>query len=117
MKPSGQRVVPVNVRPFYSFLRVRTLACLLSCVLVSLPGVARAQDGGVPDAPLAVRTDTGLLLNPAAEKALDDELKRLQGVERQHKNESWFKVVAVSAGVGLILGVAGGIALGFALKK
>ena len=87
--------------------------CLLLCL--SLP--AYAQDAGVLDAPLAVRTESGLLLNPAAEKQLDDELKRLQGVERLHRQESWLTVVAVSGGVGAVVGaVIAGLVVGLTKK-
>ena len=84
----------------------RTLALLLSCALAATPGLARAQDGGLSDAPLARRLDCGLCLNAPAEKKLDDEVKRLQGVEREHKAESWLGVVLVSVLVGLTLGGA-----------
>lgn len=97
----------------------RTLACLLSVALVLLtPSEARATDGGVLDPPRAVRLDNGsLLLNPQGSKLLDEELKRLQGVERVHNEESWFKVVAVGVGVGILLGVGVGFAAGYATRK
>ena len=116
MTPSGQRAVPVKKRPSLIPFRARTLAAT-ACLLVSLPGVARGQDGGLPDAPLARRLDCGLCLNEPAEKALDNELKRLQGVERQHKEESWVKVVLVSGAVGVVAGIALGVALGYAIPR
>lgn len=95
-----------NVRSDF-FPASRTLALLLSCALAATPGLARAQDGGLPDdAPLARRLDCGLCLNAPAEKALDDEVKRLQGVEREHKAESWLSVVLVSVLVGFTVGGA-----------
>jgi cell division protein FtsX len=61
--------------------------------------------------------ENGLLFNPAAEKQLDDELKRLQGVERLHRQESWLTVVIVSSGVGLAVGLAvGALVVGLAKK-
>lgn len=87
----------------------RTLALLLSCALAATPGLARAQDGGLSDAPLARRLDCGLCLNAPAEKKLDDEVKRLQGVEREHKDESWLSVVLVSVALGAL---AGGLTVG-----
>lgn len=102
---TDQREVSGNERSDF-FPASRTLALLLSCALAATPGLARAQDGGLPDAPLARRLDCGLCLNAPAEKALDDEVKRLQGVEREHKAESWLGVVLVSVLVGLTLGGA-----------
>lgn len=97
----------------------RTLACLLSVALVLLaPSEARATDGGVLDPPRAITLENGsLLVNPQGVKALDDELKRLQGVERAHQEESWFKVVVVSVGVGILLGVGVGFAAGYAARQ
>ena len=93
---------------------MRALALILSIALVS---PVFAQDAGVSDAPHAVRLENGsLLLNPAAELRLDDEMKRLQGVERQHKAESWVTVVLISVGVGLVLGAATGVAVTLAAK-
>lgn len=106
----------VSVKKAGSVLPRRTLAILLSFALIQ---PAFAQDAGVSDAPLAVRIESGLLLNPAAEKKLDDELKRLQGVERSHKAESWLTTVLVAVGVGLVVGAAAGasVALVAAPKK
>lgn len=113
MSSPGQREVPVKKTGSFLFLARRTLAFLL---VIALP--AFAQDAGVSDAPMAVRLDNGsLLLNPPAEKALDDEMKRLQGVERTHKAESWTTVVLVSSGVGLVVGAAiAAVVTGLALK-
>lgn len=94
---------------------MRTLALFLSIGLIQ---PAFAQDAGV-DAPiLAVRHECGLCLNAPAEKKLDDELKRLQAVERSHKGEQWMTVVLVSSGVGLVVGaVIAGVVTGLVLKK
>jgi hypothetical protein len=118
VKPSGQREVPVKKRPSLPF-RARTLACLLSCALVALPGVARAQDGGVPeDAPRIVKLESGHYdVNGPAFKALDDEMVRLQGVERQHKSESWVKVVLIAGAVGLAAGLAAGVIVGVSIPR
>lgn len=57
--------------------------------------------------------ECGLCFNAPAEQKLDDELKRLQGVERSHKAESWMTVVLVSSGVGLVVGsVIAGVVVG-----
>ncbi len=113
MTSPGQREVPVKKAESCGLLLRRTLAFFL---VIALP--AFAQDAGVADAPLAVRHQNGNLeLNPLAEKALDDELKRLQGVERSHKAESWTTVVLVSSGVGLVVGAAiAAVVTGLALK-
>lgn len=59
------------------------------------------------DAPVAQKmSDGSVLLNPSAAKAIDDELKRLQGVERQHKAEEWVPVILLSVGVGILVGAA-----------
>lgn len=77
---------------------------LICCAL--LAGlVSRAE---LPkDAPVAQKmSDGSVLLSPTAAKAIDDELKRLQGVERQHKAEQWAPVILISVGVGILLGAA-----------
>ena len=81
---------------------------LLSAILlVASISPAFAQDAGVSDAPLAVRMENGHLdLSPAAESRINDEMVRLQGVERLHKAEKWLPVVMVSTGVGVAVGVA-----------
>lgn len=100
MTVPAQRVVAVK-KTGLEFYR-RTLALV---VVLALP--ASAQDAGIVlDAPLAERyADGSLLFNPAGAKTLDLELKRLQGVERLHKGESWITVVAISSGVGVVVGV------------
>lgn len=109
----GQREVPVKKT---LNLWGRTLALFLSIAWIQ---PAFADEPPKTDRPTAVRLDSGLLLSPAAEKQLDDELKRLQAVERAHKEESWIKVVLVSAAVGLVIGAAAGasVALAVAPKK
>ena len=96
----------------------RTLACVLVLGL-STPLPAQAEDGGVPsDAPVATRLPNGsLLINPSAEKRLDVEMQRLQGVERTHKAESWMTVVLISVGIGLVAGAAAGAAVTLAVKS
>ena len=96
----------------------RTLACVLVLGL-STPLHARAEDGGVPsDALVATRLPNGsLLINPSAEKRLDDEMQRLQSVERTHKAESWATVVLISVGIGLLAGAAAGAAVTLAVKS
>ena len=119
MSASGQRAVPVKKRPSIPF-GVRTLACLLSCALVALPGVARAQDGGVAaeDAPRIVKLENGHYdVNDPAFRALDGEMVRLQGVEREHKAESWVKVVLIAGAVGLAAGLAAGVIVGVSIPR
>lgn len=90
----------------------RTFASF-ACALVLLSGGARAQDGGLPeDVPRILRLPgDNYLMNQLAYAKLDDELKRLQGIERQHKGESWSLVVLVGMGVGLVIGVPVGVLL------
>ena len=78
---------------------------LVLCVIV-YSFTARAQDGGVQsDAPRIVKLrDDSYLVNKAAFVKLDDEMKRLQGVERLHKEESWVQTVMVSLAVGAAVG-------------
>ncbi len=70
--------------------------------------VAFASNAALPnDAPKAeTQPDGSVLLNPQAAKAVDDELRRLQGVERQHKAEQWAPVVLISVGLGILIGAA-----------
>jgi hypothetical protein len=91
-----------------SFLSRRTLAIALVLSLC-----AKAQDGGVVlDAPLILQLPNGHFdFNPPAVKAVDEELKRLQQLEREHNQEpSWATPVLV----GLIIGVTAGLAAGVA---
>lgn len=82
----------------------RTRATLVALALV-FPSFARAEsDGGVVlDAPRVLKLTNGHYdFNPAAFAKVDDELKRLQQLERTHKQEpSWATPVIV----GLVLGV------------
>lgn len=82
----------------------RTLATLVALVLV-FPSFARAEsDGGVVlDAPRVLKLPNGHFdFNPAAFAKVDDELKRLQQLERVHKQEpSW----ATPLILGMVLGV------------
>lgn len=45
------------------------------------------------------------LFNETAFLKVDSEMKRLQGVEREHKGESWLGVLLVGMGTGALLGV------------
>lgn len=64
-----------------------------------------AADGGV-DAPRVMQLPGGnYLFNEAAFLKVDSEMKRLQGVEREHKGESWLGVLLVGMGTGALLGV------------
>ena len=59
------------------------------------------------DAPRIVRLENGdYFLNQAAFVRLDNELKRLQALELQHRSESWATTVLVSTLVGLVVGAA-----------
>lgn len=69
--------------------------------------------------PSITKLPTGDYLVPAAAFVLiDDEMKRLQAVEAQHKGESWVTVVAVSSLSGLLVGalVTGLVAFAVGLK-
>lgn len=112
----GQRVVPVKMARTFLYKNARRTLVLFLCLAVP----AFAQDAGVSDAPIATRLESGHLdLNPAAEKHLDDEMKRLQQMERNHRSESWLTVVLVAVGAGLLVGAAAGasVALAVASKK
>lgn len=89
----------------------RTLASLVVLALAT-PSLADEHDGGVVlDAPRIVKLSTGHYdFNPAAFKSVDDELKRLQQLERVHKGEpSWAQPVLVGAVVGVVMGAALGV--------
>ena len=77
---------------------------VVTAVLLS----AIASNAALPtDAPRAEKQiDGSVLLNPPAAKAVDDELRRLQGVERQHKAEQWAPVILISVGLGILIGAA-----------
>lgn len=93
MTVPAQREVAVKKAVWFSR---QTLAAVLS---FALPAFAQ-------DAPLAERlSDGSLKFNPTGAQVLENELKRLQGVERLHKGESWIPVVAISSGVGVVVGV------------
>jgi hypothetical protein len=57
------------------------------------------------------------LFNKPAFEKVDGELKRLQALERQHKDESWGIVLVVGLSVGLLVGVPTGVLLSQALSK
>lgn len=87
--------------------------------LILALALAQSVDAGVPaDAPLAVqKADGTLVMNAAAAKQVDDELKRLQAVEQTHKGESWPKAILLSGAVGLVVGaVAAGLIVHYTVK-
>jgi hypothetical protein len=113
----------------------RTLAPVaLALALLSLN--ASASDGGIPDvavrkplspdlrgtyggddAPRIVQLSQGTyLFNKPAFDKVDGEMKRLQGVEREHKAESWGLVLVVGLSVGLLVGVPTGLLLSEVFK-
>lgn len=126
--PSGQRAVPVKKRGLSSSAPARTLA-VAACALVLLSsGIARAQDGGIPDIPVAdddapkkpkiVEYANGVrCMNEPAWLTIDNEVSRLQKVEEKHKGESWTGVLLTGALVGLLVGVAAGTAVGVAIGR
>lgn len=65
------------------------------------------------DAPRILKMPSGHYdFNPAAFKRVDDELKRLQQLERVHLAEpQWFIPVIVGAVTGLVVGVLTGLAM------
>lgn len=104
---AGARVVP-------------TLASLVAlCLAISLPARAESDGGVVLDAPRVLKLTNGHYdFNPAAFTKVDDELKRLQQVERIHKQEpSHAAPVLIGLGVGLLTGAALGVAIGAVLWK
>ena len=123
---SGQRAVPVKKRGLFPF-SARTLA-VAACALVLLSsGIARAQDGGIPDIPVAddapkkpkiVEYANGVrCMNEPAWLTIDNEVSRLQKVEEKHKGEIWTGVLLTGALVGLLVGVAAGTAVGVAIGR
>lgn len=99
---SGPAQMPVTPR---SFLSARICASL---VLLLAASPARAQDGGVvSDAPRVVKLPTGHYdFNPAAFAKVDDELKRLQQLERVHKAEpSWATPLILGVVLGVVVAV------------
>ena len=87
---------------------------LVAILLLTVP--CYGQDAGV-DAPTATRLQNGsVLLNPPAFTKLDDELKRLQQVEREHKAEPpWVIPVLIGGAVGLALGAVAGASVATAV--
>ena len=93
--------------PTFLPFRRRTLAFFLPVILAAS---ARAED----DAPRVMKLpgDSYMLNGPAFRK-LDDELKRLQAVEREHKGESWLGVFLVGAGTGALIATATALTIWF----
>lgn len=61
------------------------------------------------DAPRIVQLRSGeYLVSQVAFDAINSEMKRLQRVEREHKDEQWLTTILVSAGAGLLAGVVVG---------
>lgn len=89
---------------------MKSLALVL---ILALPAYAQESD-----APKATKLHNGsVLFNKPAFDKLDDELKRLQQVEREHKTEpSWVIPVAIGAAVGLVVGAAVGASVALAVK-
>lgn len=107
---SAQRRVAVKRMPFSGH---RTRACVLALALVvpSLATSARAEDLPTPtDAPRARLLPSGdVLMNKKAWDLADNEMKRLQAVERDHKNEqkpNFLPAFFIGAGLGLLIGAA-----------
>ena len=70
------------------------------------------------DAPRIIKLETGHYdVNEPAFKKLDNEMTRLQAVERQHEAESWWKPVLISLGVGFAVGLTVGVVVTVAVKK
>ena len=86
------------------------LAALL--MLLTVPAFGQV-DGGSPDAPMITRlTNDQYMVNAAAFNQIDNEVKRLQTVEAEHKGESWISVIAIGMVVGLVVGIPVGIYIG-----
>lgn len=94
----------------------RTLASLVLCLCVTS---ARAQDGGaVLDAPLIEKSGNVYTFNKPAFDAVNEEMKRLQQVEREHKGEpAWSTPILVGLVVGAVVGAAIAVPLTVVLLK
>lgn len=89
------------------------LAFVLACCLAQSPEVAATEPGekdppkGLREAaksPEILRQPNGdFLVSKMAFTLIDDELRRLQRLEREHKAEKWWPGVAISATVGFLL--------------
>lgn len=80
----------------------------LALLIVLSASSVRAEEDALPDdAPKVVILQNGdYLFNKRAFDATNDEMKRLQGVERQHKAEQWATPVIIGMAVGLLAGIA-----------
>jgi hypothetical protein len=103
----------------HRYLLARRTLAPIALALALLSRDASASDGGIPgDAPRIIQLSQGTyLFNKPAFDAVDGEMKRLQGVEREHKAESWGLVLVVGLSVGLLVGVPTGILVSQALSK
>lgn len=86
----------------------------LALLLLLGPTLARAEDGGVSDAPVVtILPGPVYQFNERAFTLTNEEMKRLQGVERQHLAERAWVPVVVGLAVGVTLGLVGGVVIGF----
>lgn len=91
----------------------RTLALLLS-LLLSVPTLAETKPD---DAPKVIKLSTGgFIYNNAAHLLVDGEMRRLQEIERIHKEERWFTPIFVSVCIGFLVGVALSVTVWYLLK-
>lgn len=95
----------------------RTLSLIF---VLGLSFAARAQDVGVlqpvEDPKVTILPDSTYLFNKRAFEVTNAEMKRLQGVERQHKAENAFIPVLIGLGVGTAVGLTTGIVIGYLVR-
>lgn len=65
---------------------------------------AESHDGGVSGPRIVRKLDGTYNINQAAFDTIDLELRRLQNLERTHKDENWVGVVLTGMVIGLIIG-------------
>ena len=96
-------------------LKRRTLSLI---AVLGLSFTARAQDGGVLEEPkVIILPDSTYLFNQRAFDVTNAEMKRLQGVERQHKAEQWATPVLIGIAVGFVAGAALAVPVTLVLLK
>lgn len=104
--------MPVKKACILNISTRRTLALFLSLSLS-----VNAAEPSPADAPKVIHLRVGgYLYNDAAHLALDKEIRRLQDVERIHRNESWLTPVLVSAGIGFLIGITLSLTVWYLLK-
>ncbi len=100
-----------------NFFKRRTFSLI---AVLGLSFAARAQDGGVleplEEPKVTILPDSTYLFNKRAFEVTNEEMKRLQGVERLHKSENALIPILIGLGVGTAVGVTTGIVIGFVVR-